>query len=54
MQNQFRELLELGLVLSDQSLASTEVRLSSAPATILGLIPLKVRIVFDEFDECHR
>lgn len=46
-------LLELGLVLGDQPLASTEVGLASTPAAILGLVPLKVRIVLDELHEGH-
>ncbi len=45
--------LELGLVLSNQPLASTEVSLSRAPAAVLGLIPLEVRIVLDELHEGH-
>ncbi len=50
----YKSSLELGLVLSNQPLASAEVSLSRAPAAVLGLVPLEVRIVLDELHEGHR
>ena len=51
---QIESSLELGLVLSNQPLASAEVGLSRAPAAVLGLVPLEVRIVLHELHEGHR
>mmetsp|Transcript_23580 Transcript_23580/g.63665 ORF Transcript_23580/g.63665 Transcript_23580/m.63665 type:complete len:206 (-) Transcript_23580:84-701(-) len=45
--------VELGLVLGDQPLASTVVSLTSAPAAVLGLIALEVRIVLHKLHESH-
>ena len=40
-------------VLADEAFACTVVRLAFAAATILHLVPLKVRLVLDDLDERH-
>ena len=45
--------LELCLVLRNQSLASPIIGLTSAPTAILGLIPLEVRVILHKLHESH-